>query len=83
MGQQRNVLVDSDSLQIQLAHDVSEQSVDSALSWWFPLLVVLHAGIGIAFFAFQNGWGFVNAVYFTVLTLTTIGMSYTRYLHSV
>ena len=59
---------------LQSALASSEQSEERHYHWcWFPLLVLLHTSMGVAFFACQEDWNFIDAVYFTVLTLTTIG----------
>ena len=39
----------------------------------FLVLIIIYLAIGVAYFSSQRGWNVVDCVYFSVLTLTTIG----------
>jgi len=39
----------------------------------FVIVLFLHMGAGVLFFVLQKKWNLIDCVYFTVLTLTTIG----------
>ena len=39
----------------------------------FLLALLIHMGVGVTFFMIQKEWNMVDCVYFTVLTITTIG----------
>jgi len=39
----------------------------------FLLALLLHMGVGVSFFMIQKEWDMIDCVYFTVLTITTIG----------
>lgn len=50
----------------------------STLSWrrlaWVALLLLSTIGWGVSAFMFIEGWGFADALYTTLLTLTTVGL---------
>lgn len=49
------------------------QSIRSPRQQLLLSVVVLMLAIGVIFYSWQEGWSFIDSLYFTVITLTTIG----------
>jgi len=43
------------------------------MTYWRKLLVILTLSAGTIFYSHQEGWGVIDAFYFSVTTLTTVG----------
>jgi hypothetical protein len=41
---------------------------------WLWLMVVGYVLIGVLYYNFTTGWGLLDSIYFTVQTVTTVGM---------